>query len=50
MNSALNPDFDEAMRDFIHDMWDTEFCPVATQLLNRIEAHASDLEPLDQPS
>ena len=50
MDASVNPEFDEEMRDFIHDVWETDFCPVATQLLNRVEAHMSHMEPLDPPS
>ena len=50
LDAALNPDYDEEMRDLIRDLWETDFCPVATQLLNRIEAHQSNFEPLEQPT
>ncbi|KAK2154942.1 hypothetical protein LSH36_253g04000 [Paralvinella palmiformis] len=35
---------------FHHNVWETEFYPVATQLLSRIEEHQSNFVPLDQPS
>lgn len=50
MDASLNPEFDEEMRDYIHDVWESDFCPVATQLLHRIEAHMSNFEPLEHPS
>ena len=39
----------EEMRDFIYEAW-SEFNEVASQLLQRIEKHQSEFEPLDQPS
>ena len=41
---------DEDMREYIEDIWQEEFCPVGSQLLRRIEAHSSPLEPLEAPS
>lgn len=39
-------DVDEEMRDFVRATWESEFCPVASDLLARIESHQSQLEPL----
>ena len=50
LDASLNPEYDEAMRDYIQEVWETEFCPVASQLLQRIESNSSQLEPLEQPS
>ena len=36
------------MKDYYLATWQTEFCPVASDLLNRIEANQSQLEPLQQ--
>jgi hypothetical protein len=37
---------DEDLQEYIMDCWETQFCPVAEQLLNRIESHNSNFEPL----
>ena len=50
LDPSLNPDFDEEMRDFIHEMWKSEFLPVASQLLQRLETYLSDFEPLEHPT
>ena len=36
----------EETRAFLHDMWRSEFCPVAKPLLERVKTHCSDLIPL----
>ena len=36
----------EETRAFLHDMWRSEFCPVAKPLLERVKTHSSDLIPL----
>lgn len=41
---------DEEMKHFFHDTWSEDFCPVATQLLQRMESYSSDLEPIESPS
>ncbi|CAH1799821.1 unnamed protein product [Owenia fusiformis] len=46
MAPSFTEEFDEEMREFFHENWETDFCPVASQLLNRIEEHQSDFEPL----
>ena len=38
------------MNDYTLHVWRTDFRPVAKQLLERIDAHQSDFETLDQPS
>lgn len=52
-DSALSPSVgdmaEEEMQAYIKETWENEFCPVATQLLRRIEAHQSELEPLEAP-
>ena len=52
-DSALSPSVgdmvEEEMQAYIQETWENEFCPVATQLLRRIEAHQSELEPLEAP-
>ncbi|XP_048768043.1 armadillo repeat-containing protein 2-like isoform X2 [Ostrea edulis] len=53
-DSALDLSFkeevDEEMTDYFEETWTEQFCPVAEQLLQRIETHQSDLEPLETPS
>jgi len=39
-------EMEEGFQDFIFETWETQFCPVADQLLQRIETHNSDFEPL----
>ncbi|XP_074649420.1 armadillo repeat-containing protein 2-like [Tubulanus polymorphus] len=41
---------DEVMFEYLHDVWQTDFCPVANQLLQRIELNQSKFEELDGPS
>ena len=36
----------EETRAFLHDMWKSEFCPVANLLLEHVKTHCSDLIPL----
>ena len=50
LDASLNPDYDEEMLDFIRETWEVDFCPVANQLLHRIESHTSNFEPLEGPS
>ncbi|KAL3882503.1 hypothetical protein ACJMK2_028840 [Sinanodonta woodiana] len=44
-----NNDEDE-YQQWIMESWESQFCPVAEQLLQRIDSHQSKFEPLDQPS
>ncbi|KAL4233349.1 Armadillo repeat-containing protein 2 [Mactra antiquata] len=39
-------DMDEDYQEFILDSWKCHFCPVAEQLLHRIETHGSNFDPL----
>ena len=41
---------DADMHEYTLSVWRSEFCPVAKQLLERIESHQSDFETLEQPS
>lgn len=50
MDAELTPNYDEEMQDYIHHVWETEFCPAAADLLRRIESHQSHFEPLQQPN
>ena len=50
LDPELCPEYDEEMREYTHRMWQEEFCPVATQLQERLESHQSPLEPLHHPS
>ena len=36
------------MKDYYLTTWQSEFCPVASDLLNRIEVNQSQFEPLQQ--
>lgn len=47
---ALNGSFDQDLRSYHRLHWETEFKPVAQQLLKRIQSHHSPLEPLPTPS
>jgi hypothetical protein len=37
---------DEEIQEMVMDSWENQFCPVAEQLLQRIESHSSDFETL----
>ena len=39
-------EMDEEFQDYVMDSWETQFCPVAEQLLQRLESHQSNFEPL----
>ncbi|XP_034524844.1 armadillo repeat-containing protein 2 isoform X1 [Ailuropoda melanoleuca] len=47
---ALDGSFDQDLRNYHKLQWETEFKPVAQQLLNRIQSHHTFLEPLPIPS
>lgn len=47
---ALNGSFDQDLESYHRLHWETEFKPVAQQLLQRIQSHHSLLEPLPVPS
>ncbi|XP_006881293.1 PREDICTED: armadillo repeat-containing protein 2 [Elephantulus edwardii] len=47
---ALDGSFDQDLRNYHKLHWETEFKPVAQQLLNRIQSHHTFLEPLPIPS
>ncbi|KAB0355696.1 hypothetical protein FD755_021637 [Muntiacus reevesi] len=47
---ALNRSFDQDLKNYHKLHWETEFRPVAQQLLNRIKNHHTFLEPLPIPS
>ncbi|XP_036920899.1 armadillo repeat-containing protein 2 [Sturnira hondurensis] len=47
---ALDGSFDQDLKHYHRLHWETEFKPVAQQLLNRIQAHHTFLEPLPIPS
>jgi len=47
--SAFEASFDQLepeLQEYVCDVWEAQFCPVADQLLQRIETHNSDFEPL----
>ncbi|XP_059128469.1 armadillo repeat-containing protein 2 [Peromyscus eremicus] len=47
---ALDGSFDQDLRSYHRLHWETEFKPVAQQLLKRIQSHHTSLEPLPTPS
>ncbi|XP_038410809.1 armadillo repeat-containing protein 2 isoform X1 [Canis lupus familiaris] len=47
---ALDGSFDQDLKNYHKLHWETEFKPVAQQLLNRIQSHHTFLEPLSLPS
>ncbi|XP_017352873.1 armadillo repeat-containing protein 2 isoform X3 [Cebus imitator] len=47
---ALDGSFDPDLKNYHKLHWETEFKPVAQQLLNRIQRHHTFLEPLPVPS
>nr|XP_021504735.1 armadillo repeat-containing protein 2 [Meriones unguiculatus] len=47
---ALHGSFDQDLRSYHRLHWETEFKPVAQQLLERIQRHHTLLEPLHAPS
>ncbi|XP_054424859.1 armadillo repeat-containing protein 2 [Pteronotus mesoamericanus] len=47
---ALDGSFDQDLKNYHKLHWETEFKPVAQQLLNRIQTHHTFLEPLPIPS
>ncbi|XP_054992069.1 armadillo repeat-containing protein 2 [Sorex araneus] len=47
---ALDGTFDQKLKTYHKLHWETEFKPVAQQLLHRIQTHHSFLEPLPVPS
>ncbi|XP_062042569.1 armadillo repeat-containing protein 2 isoform X2 [Lepus europaeus] len=47
---ALDGSFDQDLKNYHKLHWETEFKPVAQQLLNRIQRHHTFLEPLPMPS
>ncbi|XP_045721231.1 armadillo repeat-containing protein 2 [Mirounga angustirostris] len=47
---ALDGSFDRDLKNYHKLQWETEFKPVAQQLLNRIQSHHTFLEPLPIPS
>ncbi|KAI0232595.1 Armadillo repeat-containing protein 2 [Lamellibrachia satsuma] len=50
MDTPGYKDCDSAMKQYLHEVWQSDFVPVATQLLNRIESHQSNFEILENPS
>ncbi|XP_066275895.1 armadillo repeat-containing protein 2-like [Branchiostoma lanceolatum] len=42
-------DWDREMKEYMQSVWKDRFCPVATQLLDRVDSHHTDLEPLEPP-
>ena len=43
---SLPTDVNKDVRDFLRRTWIEEFCPVAQNLLTRIQSHYSELEPI----
>lgn len=42
--------WDEETQEFMRSYWRSEFCPVASQLLSRVEGCQGDLIPIDKAS
>ncbi|XP_064628515.1 armadillo repeat-containing protein 2-like isoform X2 [Lineus longissimus] len=47
LDNSVMSSLDAEMREFMSDKWEADFCPVASQLLDRIERHQSEFEPLE---
>ncbi|CAH6778265.1 Armc2 [Phodopus roborovskii] len=47
---ALNGSFDQDLKSYHRLHWETEFKPVAQQLLKRVQSQHTSLEPLPNPS
>ena len=43
-------DLPERYKQYLRDLWQAEFLPVAQALLSRIECHHTDLVPLELPT
>ena len=37
---------DDETKRIVENLWRGQFCPVASRLLQRVEAHLTDLEPI----
>ncbi len=50
LDTPENADWDEETQDFMRSYWKSEFCPVASQLLQRVERCQSALIPIGDES
>ncbi|XP_072036074.1 armadillo repeat-containing protein 2-like [Amphiura filiformis] len=50
LDTPENADWDEETQDFMRSYWHSEFCPVASQLLQRVERCQSALVPIGDES
>ncbi|XP_038044159.1 armadillo repeat-containing protein 2-like [Patiria miniata] len=48
MEAPEGVEWDAETMEFMRSYWRTEFCPVASQLLERVEKHQSDLVPIGE--
>ncbi|XP_022081750.1 armadillo repeat-containing protein 2-like isoform X2 [Acanthaster planci] len=48
METPEDIEWDAETREFMRSYWRTEFCPVASQLLDRVEKHQADLVPIGE--
>jgi len=46
LKTEPSEEMDEETRRIVGGLWRGQFCPVATRLLQRVEAHLTDLEPI----
>ena len=46
---TTQPNVSESSMQYLKDLWQTEFLPVAQALLSRIKSHCTDLVPLEPP-
>lgn len=46
IGSENSDDMDEETQRIVGNLWRRQFCPVAVRLLQRVESHLSDLEPI----
>ncbi|XP_067674681.1 armadillo repeat-containing protein 2-like isoform X1 [Haliotis asinina] len=49
LEASLRDEVDEDLKDYLCETWEADFCPVASQLLKRIETYQSSFEPLEAP-
>jgi hypothetical protein len=50
LTDSVLASMDEDTQDYVRDRWDTEFCPVAQQLLHRLEKCQSKFDVLESTS
>lgn len=48
--SEVSEEGEKEMEEYVLEQWRSEFCPVATALLTKLESSLPDLEPLQANS